>query len=55
MALGKKHKVVYYILGATALATGIYFLANKDEVKRILDSVKEKLKIKKESKGKENE
>jgi hypothetical protein len=55
MKVGKKQKVVYYVLGAAALATGIYFLSNKDDVRRILDSVKAKLKLKKDAKKDNNE
>lgn len=48
-----KGKVVYYVLGLTALATGIYVLANKDDVKRGFDWVKNLVKFK--SKNKEDE
>jgi hypothetical protein len=47
MKNGNKNKVIYYVLGATALATGIYYISSKDEVKKIIDAIKYKFKIKK--------
>ena len=41
-----KGKVVYYVLGVTALATGIYFFADKDDVKRGFDWFKGLIKSK---------
>lgn len=45
-----KGKVVYYVLGLTALATGIYVLANKDDVKRGFDWFKNLVRLKPKNK-----
>lgn len=47
MSSNNNKKVIYYVLGVTALATGMYFLSNKDEVKRYLDYLKGLVKRKK--------
>lgn len=46
-----KKKVVYYVLGSAALITGIYFLANKDDVKRGFEWIKNMVKLNKKEKN----
>jgi len=51
--ISEKKKIVYYVLGTAALVTGIYVLANKEEVKRGFEWLKNTIKFK--SKNKEND
>jgi hypothetical protein len=44
--ISDKKKAVYYVLGAAALITGVYVLANKEEVKRGLEWIKNSVKLK---------
>jgi hypothetical protein len=48
--ISDKKKVVYYILGTIALVSGIYMIADKDEVKRGLEWIKNSIKVNNKSK-----
>lgn len=49
--ISDRKKVVYYVLGSAALITGIYMLANKEDVKRGLEWIKNKVKLNKNDKN----
>lgn len=51
--ISDKKKVVYYLLGTVALVTGVYMIANKDEVKRGFEWLKNSIKL--NNKSKEND
>lgn len=45
--ISDRKKVVYYVLGTIALVSGIYMIANKDEVKRAFEWLKNSIKLNK--------
>jgi hypothetical protein len=49
----KDQKVIYYVLGFTALATGIYYLSNKDEIKKYFEYLKSFISLNKKIDGDE--
>jgi hypothetical protein len=52
--MSKENKnVIYYVLGFTALATGIYYLSSKDEVKNYFSYLKNLIKLNKKDKNDE--